>query len=451
VDPEAARSPVFTLPGGPGSEWDHTDPIIFDHLEKLRNTRDYIFVTQRGNTAETYTTPDLTFASPAAFGPGDVADVDNIAAVSGEAYRAALSEWTARGVDVTGYDITNIVDDVYDIKNALGYDDIVLRGCSFGSQWSFSYIKRWPETVDRALLSGVEPLDYAYDSADWLVASMDRLSASAADVPALKARMPEGGLTAAIAATVERLETEPAEVILPTPDGGTVTVAIGPDDVRTTVRYAWGLFEQDTDYANLAFWPRFVLELYEGDYRVLAFMKLAQLQDDGRGKLLGPLIDNSLGISPERDAKLLAEKGRDILEPNWFYRATRDAEQGAPQVPLEFLEDFPNDIPTLLVSGDYDWSTPIENAEAVLPSLEQGHLVTVAGATHCPLFQSEQILADDPEAADRIFSFIDLDFSETPASEFFATLPDRVELNPVPFDDSEVSLFDQFIASGGLE
>ncbi|WP_163332058.1 alpha/beta fold hydrolase, partial [Klebsiella aerogenes] len=60
------------------------------------------------------------------------------------------------GKDLSGYTIAACADDVDALRQALGYPRIVLVGQSFGSQWSLAVMRRHPQIVTRAILSGVE-------------------------------------------------------------------------------------------------------------------------------------------------------------------------------------------------------------------------------------------------------------------------------------------------------
>ncbi len=49
--------------------------------------------------------------------------------------------------DLSGYSITQIADDVDDLRRALGYDKISLVAASFGSQWAFAVMKTHPAAL----------------------------------------------------------------------------------------------------------------------------------------------------------------------------------------------------------------------------------------------------------------------------------------------------------------
>src|SRR5207344_3628879 len=92
-----------------------------------------------------------------------------------ELAKAAVADLKAKGIDPRGYTVKECADDVADLRKALGYQQITLVGTSFGSQWSFAIMRRHPEIVARALLSGVEPLDYGYDMPSHVVAGLQRM------------------------------------------------------------------------------------------------------------------------------------------------------------------------------------------------------------------------------------------------------------------------------------
>jgi pimeloyl-ACP methyl ester carboxylesterase len=425
----AGRPPVFVLPGGPGYDFDFSDPATLRDMNRLRRTREVIYVSQRGYAGA----PGFTAPLRAEGRPWPLDEPITFARIA-ERHRAelgaAFEKWPGRGVDLRGYDILNIVDDVHELRAALGYDKIVLRGCSFGSQWSFSYIKRWPRTVDRALLSGVEPLDYAYDSAKWLWASMERLAKQAEADPALAGRIPRGGLLAALQGVIERLEKEPVTVAIEDPqDGRPVHVTLGADDLREQI--SSGGFMGDERDDSLGNWPLFILELHAGDYRLLAARSWEQRREASSRDLIGALIDNSLGITAKRDAQLRAEpEERWLGDLNDFYHNTRDITP-TPKVSDDFRADWPIEVPVLLVNGDLDWSTPVENARHARKFLKRGHLVEVRGGTHC---DEEYTMARElPGEMEKINAFVDVDFAKTTPESYFETLPGSVEYPAIRF------------------
>jgi pimeloyl-ACP methyl ester carboxylesterase len=435
------RAPVFLLAGGPGSELDFNDPIRLRDVELLRRTRDVVYVSQRGNPAAAGLVPNMLLQSDQA--PlGEPASAARTKALQQAALQAALSQWTSKGVDLAGYDILNIVDDVYDLRASLGYERIVLRGCSFGSQWSLSYLKRWPQTVDRALLSGVEPLDYAYDSPKWVWASMSRLAKMADSDAQLAPHIPAGGVLHALQEVIQRLEKQPARVSIVSPVGTQVEVVIGADDVRTLLSGA-GL-PGKTARDRLTNWPRLILEMFRGDYRYVAARAWQSRTSGFSEKLILPLIDNSLGITAARDAKLSAEpEARWLGDINDFYHNTRDLTP-TPRVGDEFRADSQIDVPVLLLNGDLDWSTPMENAQHLRRHLKRGHLVSVSGGTHCgEVVEMHQM---QPGKLQSLYEFIDADRETTSPEAVFAKLPDHLAYPAIQFQlPLGPSLYEQWL------
>ena len=437
------RAPVFVLPGGPGSEFDFGNSHVRAAIDRMRRARDVIYVSQRGNPIAPGVSSALWhFTGPLPLDqPGSPQSTRSLHRSS---VGDAINGWNARGVDLRGYDILNLVDDVHELRAALGYDKILLRGCSFGSQWAFAYLKRWSGTVDRALLSGVEPLDYAYDSPDWLWSSMSRLASLAEGDSGMQGHIPRGGLLAALKRSLERLNAKPVTVEIQTPKSSSVTrVALGAEDLQNLVRYP-ASFPGATRLQSLVNWPRFLIELDQGDYRYLAAKTWEARARQSRMALIGLLVDNSLGISDSRDRKLLAEPAAQWLgDINDYYHNTRDLTPTR-RVSASFRADWSIDVPVLLVHGDLDWSTPIENARHARRFLQKGHLLEVSGATHCG--ETVEMADQLPDVLDRVYSFIDADKIDDAS---FDSLPASVSLSPLKFAvPSGPSLYEQWLQQG---
>src|SRR5438270_2432528 len=145
--------------------------------------------------------------------------------------RAAVDAFSRKGFDLRGYDVKECADDVNDLRKALGYDQIILVGQSFGSQWSFAVMRRHPEIVARALLMGVEPLDFGYDMPSHVLAAVQRIWGEAEKDPRLQPYLPTGGLMAAAREVLQRLEKAPVKVSGKNEKTGeTVTITLGTGD-----------------------------------------------------------------------------------------------------------------------------------------------------------------------------------------------------------------------------
>ena len=62
-----------------------------------------------------------------------------------------------------------------------------------------------------------------------------------------------------------------------------------------------------------------------------------------------------------------------------------------------------SDVPTVIVQGTWDTSTPFENAVELLPSFENEHFVVVHGGSHGAL---NEAMGFSPEFATAILDFL---------------------------------------------
>lgn len=128
------------------------------------------------------------------------------------------------------------------------------------------------------------------------------------------------------------------------------------------------------------------------------------------------LLDCSSGITSERLADLRADPAQTLVwEDYTWYEEIWEVDAGD-----AFRSSFATDIPTAIVHGTWDFSTPVENALEVLPYFRRGKLVTVVGGTHSALGEA---MNADSAFADAFWTFV--------RTGDVSVLPDSVLLPPV--------------------
>jgi pimeloyl-ACP methyl ester carboxylesterase len=340
------------------------------HIALYRQVSDVVLVDQRGNSERgevlkfRYRTPEQP--------PDQPIRLDRATAAFVETARAAVAEFAAKGIDLRGYAVKEFADDVNDLRQALGYKQLTLVATSFGSQWSFAIMRRHPDSVARALLSGVEPLDCGYDMPSHVFAAIQRMWWEAEKDPRLQPYLPPGGLMAAMREVMQRLERTPVQVPVKDPrTGETVTVVLGREDFKRN-------FPLGTNG------PAHLLSLYHQRYDAWARSVLAERRShDAELLLIGPLVDTSLGVTPRREFLLRTDAGGELLG-HWdfdSYLATADIWPTA-DVGDEFRTEEVSRIPVIFAQGDWDTSTPVENVLQVAPYFPNGRVMIAVHGGH---------------------------------------------------------------------
>ena len=142
--------PVVYFAGGPGSAATEDAPGIALDFAKLREHRDLVFVDQRGTGGSNPF--DCEFYNPA--------DLQSYLGYFFplEEVRKCRTQLEPKA-DLTLYTTTIAMDDMDEVRAALGYERINLFGGSYGTRAALTYLKRYPQRVRTATLQGVSPTD----------------------------------------------------------------------------------------------------------------------------------------------------------------------------------------------------------------------------------------------------------------------------------------------------
>lgn len=394
--------PIFLLPGGPGNsllsdlkQGSSRLPGLVRETNRLRRVADVVIVDQRGFSSRGEILK-LSFRTPA-FPLDQPGSLAKTSAAFVEVAQAAVADYAKKGVDLRGYTAIECADDVHDLAKALNYPRISLMGGSFGSQWSFAIMRRHPDLVARALLTGVEPLDCGYDMPSHVLAAVRRIWFEAEKDPRFKPYLPPGGLWAAARDVLRRLEQKPVRVTLKgardSKTGEPITVVLGHEDFQREA------FLKGVDS------PAFVLsayyERYDGWASTTSILRRSRQVEQ---PLIGPLIDTSLGVTPKRLHQLRTDPGNEFLGQWNFdpYLATADIWPTA-DVGDDFRAEVVTPIPVVFVNGDWDTQTPIENMLAIAPYFPKSHVLIVEHGGHGAM---NQLAQHHPRTMDRLIEFL---------------------------------------------
>ncbi len=137
---------VIALAGGPGQSALPLASFAAKALAPALSTRDLVMFDQRG-TGESapLSCPALNSSAGAA----------GIATVGKLFERCALQLGPARGQ----YTTQTSVEDIEAIRQAMGYEKLVLYGVSYGTKVALEYAERYPQNVSELVLDSVEPVE----------------------------------------------------------------------------------------------------------------------------------------------------------------------------------------------------------------------------------------------------------------------------------------------------
>ncbi|MGC2407275.1 MAG: alpha/beta hydrolase [Candidatus Cybelea sp.] len=366
---------IAYIEGGPGIPALPNAPFIADGddpvLKAFAGTYDIIFVDNRG----------MGVSNPTRC---NIAPYGNMAAYFLQIWPGGILSSCykryAKTSNPSAYNTNNAADDLDDVRTALGYRKLLLYGGSYGSFFSFIYIRRHEDRVKSAVLFGIQPPHFESlpGAPDGAQVALDDLVAKCAHDENCRSHFPQ--FSANFQAVLGRFRYGPVPMQVLNPKTKRMeSVRLSKEVLVDRIRE--NLYSPD----SAAFLPYIIERAYHRDYVPLGLMIdvwsqfLAHGQDAGTN-LAYRCADLDPFIS---EAELKAQAARSFTG-NLRVRAERRACAiwKVDPMPAAFNEPVRSGVPILMFEGSDDPVTPPKYAARAMATLPNAKLVLVRGAGH---------------------------------------------------------------------
>jgi pimeloyl-ACP methyl ester carboxylesterase len=379
--------PIFRLEGGPG-----ITNMKFSNASRFADNHDVVLVGYRGvDGSSVLDCPEVESAlkhSTDFLGEKSFREYD-------DAFRACATRLIDDGVDLAGYSLAQRVDDLEAARAALGYDRIDLLSESVGTRTAMVYSWRYPESIHRSVMIGVNPPGRFLWDPQTTDEQLQHYSALCSGDEACNKRTDD------LAASMRRTAADIPDRwwFLPIHEG----------NVRTASFY--GLFETTSESAplNAPITLNSWLSAADGDASGFWLQSLLADLFFPTSFVWGELAATGLQDADAADAyyaaggdhgSILGNPGTDF---DWGGGRLADAWPANPSH-REYDRVRTSNVETLLIGGTVDFSTPARSAtKELLPHLPNGHQVVLAEFGHSGSFWTDQ-----PDAGSRLINtFLD--------------------------------------------
>jgi pimeloyl-ACP methyl ester carboxylesterase len=383
LSPAPRPDPIVIVAGGPGTPAIalRLGSITRGTLDSLRADRAVIVYDQRG----------AGYSDPA-FCPGVEIQLDPLvearAADPREMQRGALARcgdaMRSMGWDLSQYNSAVSALDLDDVRRALGYRQWNLLGRSYGARLVLHAMRLTPQGIRTVVLDGPSPpnrsawLNRPADFAD----ALHRLSAACAAQPACNAAYPDVEQT--LWQRVRALQREPRTVQVMRPDGT-------PDTVRMTGSLLVSSVYSALNWrALIPVVPMLIYEVHNDTVtRALSRQLLVRSQVSWGMHYTVECFEVAPLQTPEMRAQLqrahpIAFELADIFDQGMTCHGLH-----AFRARSAHLAPVASNIPTLIVTGEFDTATHRSGGPLVARTLRNSRVVEIPGAGHAESLQHE--------------------------------------------------------------
>ena len=381
LEPDKLPDPFFMLAGGPGDAPSFNASFFSRVFGEIRRKRDIVLVDLRGTgKSSPLLCPEL--AQPGSDGVFD-ANLLSVAAV--RACRARLEKTT----DLRQYTTEIAVDDLEEVRQALGYGPINLYGTSYGTVVAQVYMRRYPSSLRAVSMKGIVPPSMAAPE-----------SHAPAGESAWRSLVDRCRKDAVCKEAYPLVDVEFRELLKRLEKNPVMTLPASEQRPAAKIVVSRGLFAEafrNVLYTpeGLAQAPKLIHQLVNGDDRGITETALSGRTILGGERLAAGFFlsvtctESEPYVSKDADAKAAATFGgtyrldqRRAACKEW----TRGSVSSAHRQPTESA------IPTLLLSGEFDPVTPPSGADEVVRNLSKGRHIVIRNNGH-PIGNAEKCIA----------------------------------------------------------
>lgn len=373
--------PIVLLQGGPGanalgfmSNWLYL-------FKDVRMDRDLIVLDQRGVG---YSRPSLN--CPEAEEQWFNSWTQNLSMKeSDQSYAKALQachdRLVSEGVNLSAYTSAASAADVEDLREALGYKQWNLYGGSYGTKLALTVMRDYPEGIRSVILDSVYPLQAnLYAGPTNSLRSLNLIFERCAANPDCNQAYPD--LETTFYDLVDQLDAEPLPLKLYNASNFKFYNGILNGD-----RLIWTIFQMLYDTGQLSGMPRRIYEIKEGKTDLLATSLQSYIFFDGywsEGMYYSVQCNEEAPFSSiEATTSASADQPHRVLEatnPSQIYENCAAWVESQPS-PSED-EAVTSDIPTLILSGEFDPVTPPAWGQLVAETLSHSQFLEFPGYGH---------------------------------------------------------------------
>ena len=342
---DKVADPLFYIPGGPGSSATEDAPFVAQQLARIREHRDLVFVDQRGTGGSNPLNCDF-------FQPAD------LRSYLGEYFPLEdvrkCREQLETKADLKLYTTTIAMDDLDDVRTALGYKQINIIGGSYGTRAAQVYLKLHPAAVRAIVLHGVSPTNQFMprDFPQHTERALNGVIADCAADDACRAAFPDLGTE--VKSVLEWLMRGPVEVEL-NREGKTIRISLSRNLAAEAIRY---MLYQAGAASRI---PLFIHLAARGNFGPLGEAAIAYRQQivatGSNGMYLSVTCAEDLPLIKPGEGE---RNGVDTFLGDYRLRQQRAACALWPRgtIPGNFAEPTRSKVPALILTGQWDPVTP---------------------------------------------------------------------------------------------
>ena len=378
--------PVILLSGGPGEKTVTSALGVAALLEPVYGERDLILFDQRG-VGLSQPALECPEYLPTLYDLLDEQNPDVKLQALFESVMTCHDRLVNEGHNLSAYNNVQNAADVNAIRIALGYDKINLLGGSYGSLLAQAVMRDYPHGIRSVTLFSVVPLEKSlvvdvYTSAPQ--ALMRLLDTCTLDQSCNTAYP---NLKEVLFKTVDRLNANPVPVTLTHPlNGSNYKALLTGDAVIGNLLVL--LYQSEL----IPVVPRVTYDVYNGDYELM-------IQLLNRNLLLYEAVSRGMNHSVVCADQLINRTPQEILDnrvalpPQLAGRVSPEAETKygsfaicqswqVKQLDPSVKQPLVSDIPTLVLTGEFDQVTPSEYGQLVASHLHNSYYFNLKGLGH---------------------------------------------------------------------